>query len=196
MYRKGYHRLFWGLLLVFLSFRLNGLDILPDFIGYMMVVSSLGLLVSQNEIFGKARPFAYILVFISIFSIYEAQGGAVEGVTVTVASTFILVVYTIENVLKLFMVYYIIKAIYEMAKGNGLHELLTRTTFTWNIYLVVNVILLLIQPFLISVQMHLAAFLVIVMLITFFVVEIMLLVTIKRAGDMLNDKQGEEADLH
>ncbi|WP_236707942.1 hypothetical protein [Brevibacillus choshinensis] len=43
----GLSKVFWGILLVFLDFRFNGFDVLPDFIGFIRI-----LIFFQREIDG------------------------------------------------------------------------------------------------------------------------------------------------
>ncbi len=59
-------RVFWGLLLVILDIRLNHLDLLPDFIGYILVAVGLGGLTGLSDRFEAARTCAWVLVPISV----------------------------------------------------------------------------------------------------------------------------------
>src|SRR6185503_7701799 len=69
----GFMRIFWGLLFVALDIRFSPVDfLLPDFIGYILIVSGLGLLVQHHQWFRIARVLAIILIFVSLTSLVEA----------------------------------------------------------------------------------------------------------------------------
>jgi len=69
----GFMRIFWGLLFVALDIRFSSIDfLLPDFIGYILIVSGLGLLVQHHQWFRIARVLAIILIFVSLTSLVEA----------------------------------------------------------------------------------------------------------------------------
>ena len=55
-------QVFWGLLLVILDLSVNGLDLLPDVIGYVLVAVGLGGLTSLSEQFATAQTYARVLV--------------------------------------------------------------------------------------------------------------------------------------
>lgn len=59
--------IFIGYILIFFHFKINGIDLLPDFVGYLLIASGLGRLEEQSELFVKARPWAYVMSVISIF---------------------------------------------------------------------------------------------------------------------------------
>ena len=58
-------RLFWGFFFLFLNFNLtfNGasLNLLPDWIGYILLYLGCGQLLSESEMFQKPRPFCVAL---------------------------------------------------------------------------------------------------------------------------------------
>jgi hypothetical protein len=72
--RIAFIRIFWGLLFVVLDIRINSIDlILPDFIGYILVVTGLNFLAPQDRWFRRARVFAIIMTFVSITSLIEIR---------------------------------------------------------------------------------------------------------------------------
>jgi hypothetical protein len=74
MRREGFMKIFWGLLFVVLDIRIDSIDfILPDFIGYILIVKGLSLLAPEHRGFRKARVFALIMIFVSIPSIIEMK---------------------------------------------------------------------------------------------------------------------------
>lgn len=63
----GFNRIFWGLLFVVLDIRISSLDlVLPDFVGYILIVSGLSRLTPYHQWFRTARILAFILIFVSL----------------------------------------------------------------------------------------------------------------------------------
>lgn len=62
----GLGKVFWGYFLILLDFRVNGLDILPDFVGYFLIIAGLAGLSAESVWFGKAKPFAWISLLLSL----------------------------------------------------------------------------------------------------------------------------------
>jgi len=58
-------QIFWGLVLVAADIRVRTFDILPDFVGYILVAVGLGGLLSASRHFGLARLLSWILVPVS-----------------------------------------------------------------------------------------------------------------------------------
>lgn len=74
-------KLFWGFFFICLNFNLtfNGhqLNILPDFVGYILLIRGMGELAAESAFFERARPFAAgMAVYAAILWI-----GALLGVT-------------------------------------------------------------------------------------------------------------------
>lgn len=72
--------LFWGFFFVYLNFNLNvnghSLNLLPDFVGYILLLRGIRELEEESSLFAKARPFAVGM------AVYEAilWVGALLGV--------------------------------------------------------------------------------------------------------------------
>lgn len=79
--------LFVGMLLVFLDVNLGIsrylVDVLPDFLGYFLMMRGLEAMAAQSPYFGKARPLAMVMM------IYTAVLYVVDALAVTVQSKFI-----------------------------------------------------------------------------------------------------------
>jgi hypothetical protein len=63
---RGFRRIFWGLVFVVLDFELNGFNVLPDFLGFVLVTMGLGLLVPLHDRFRQARILAALLIVLSL----------------------------------------------------------------------------------------------------------------------------------
>jgi hypothetical protein len=70
----GFNRIFWGLLFVVLDIRIDSLDLfLPDFVGYILIASGLGLLAPHDKWFRRARVMAVFMIFFSLTDLVEVK---------------------------------------------------------------------------------------------------------------------------
>jgi len=69
----GINKIFTGAIFIFLSFRFNGFDVIPDFIGYLFILSGLNMLTEYSRLFQKAKIFALISLFLSFGDIYQVN---------------------------------------------------------------------------------------------------------------------------
>jgi len=68
-------QVFWGLLLVILDFKINRIDILPDFLGYILVAIGCSGLASISRHFSTASTLSWILVAFAFVG-YALRGSA------------------------------------------------------------------------------------------------------------------------
>jgi hypothetical protein len=72
--RAGFIRIFWGLLFVVLDVRINSLDLfLPDFVGYILIVTGLTMLAPYDEWFRRLKPIAMIMIVVSLSDLVEIE---------------------------------------------------------------------------------------------------------------------------
>ena len=72
--KVGFNRIFWGLLFVVLDIRIIAIDLfLPDFVGYILIASGLGLLAPHDKWFRRARVMAIIMIFLSLTDFVEVK---------------------------------------------------------------------------------------------------------------------------
>lgn len=128
-------KLFWGFLIVLIDIRINGFDLLIDLVGYLLVVIGLGELARRNPMFGRARPFAFVLMMLSVFEFFTVQ--RIDETTPDVGlfgSTALAVVFSIALlVINLLLVFYICRGIAEMAGAGS--DLAERAKMRWQFFL-------------------------------------------------------------
>lgn len=72
--KVGFNRIFWGLLFVVLDLRINSIDLfLPDFVGYILIFSGLGLLAPHDKWFRWTRVMAILMIFFSLSDLIEVK---------------------------------------------------------------------------------------------------------------------------
>ncbi|MDF2984601.1 MAG: hypothetical protein K0R50_111 [Eubacterium sp.] len=134
MNRGSFDKLSLGFLFVLIDFRIQGFDILPDIIGYVLFAIGFSRLTAYSDYFRKASYANIPMLIISLFSIYEkpAQDSGITfgplglmGIPLSIA-TFIL---------SLLVVYYLFMGIIEMAQSKGLGEIVQEADTRWKQYL-------------------------------------------------------------
>ncbi len=180
MYSEKYNKLFWGLIITLLDFRIMGFNILPDIVGYIMIIYALTDLEKHHSDYEKAKPFAVALLIFSITDIYQTNGNILNGFTINNSTIIFMIISSITLILDTFMVYYIINPIIQLVQNSNFYELKKITKFRWKAYLVVNLIFLAIIPFTINLSEHVITWITIVLVLLMFVVKILFISLIKR----------------
>lgn len=124
MITEAYRRLFWGFFLILMDFRIGGFDILPDVVGYLFFAGALKTLADQSEFFAKGISLNTLMMFLSIFTIYERpnqQQGIhlMEGFLGPIGSMLAFVGFFVS----LLLVYRIFMGIRDMAVNNQRQDL-------------------------------------------------------------------------
>jgi hypothetical protein len=127
---RGFRRIFWGLLLVVIDFRLNGFDILPDFIGFALIAAGAGLLVPLNPRFQTAKIMALILIVLSLVSLVELGNDGGPGFNP--GWFFFGLIVTVLDVI---MVWQLCGGIIDLARERGLDDLATRASTRRGLYI-------------------------------------------------------------
>ena len=127
----GFHLLFWGFLFMF-DFRIQQVDVLPDFIGYLFFYMGLSSLSVEREEFAAAKRLAPALIILSIPSIH-AVSFAIDDLS---GFRFLMLALNLTVViLDLLMVYRICKGIEGWAYVSGNGGLGEKARLRWMMYL-------------------------------------------------------------
>ena len=147
MYSDKYSKLYRGLIIILLDFRIMGFDVIPDLVGYIMILSAIASLEGYHKEIGKAKPFAIGLLILSITDIYQINENVLNGFTINNTTIIFMIITAVSVVMDIFMVYYITHSIMELTKRNNLNKLYETTHYRVKSYVVVNLIFLAIIPF-------------------------------------------------
>ena len=63
---------FYGLLFTVINIRIQGFDIVPDIIGYIMIIVGLGRIEKYEEKFSMAKKISIVLAVLALLNIYQA----------------------------------------------------------------------------------------------------------------------------
>lgn len=71
-YKPGLSSIFWGLIIVFLNFDINGVSLLPNFVGFLLVLSGLREVAKQDERVNTLVPWTYGLIVLSAIAWFSS----------------------------------------------------------------------------------------------------------------------------
>jgi hypothetical protein len=108
-------QVFWGLLLVIVDININHFDVLPDFIGYVLVALGLGGLTGLSRQFATARTCAWVLVPVDIVGLLTPGQPA-------------LIVGLVNLVLNCVMMWYLLGGIMDYAAAQNRPDLAERAS--------------------------------------------------------------------
>lgn len=182
MYQDGLNKFYWGFLFTMVDFKIQGVDVLPDIVGYILFAIGFGILAANSQHFEKARSFNIPMIILSIFSIYEkpVQGGGVQlgtfglwGVLIGIAAT----------VLNLLVVYNLFMGIKDMADQQGKLDLSEEAEKRWRQYLGLQIAALF--AFIMIIIPPLAFIWVIALFIAAIILTVVIMGFMKRCGEGL-----------
>ena len=134
MIKQSFMRIFWGLLFIVLDINISNFDVMPDFIGYILIYSALNSLEQFHPRFRNAKPCAAVMVIVSAAQMLHINPFFVS---------------TILGIgLDCLMIWHTCNAISEMALARGNLSLSETSTNRRTLYSIVAFSNLLLTPFL------------------------------------------------
>lgn len=133
MNESGFKKLYWGFIFIMLSFRIQGFDILPDIVGYLVLASAFSSLASSSTYFSIAAKYNIPMIALSIFSIYQSpvQG---EGVHLGQFGILSIPIAIASFVLNLLVIYNLFMGIKDMSEKRQQSDLAQESVERWNQY--------------------------------------------------------------
>ena len=115
--------IFWGLLLDFLDFNLtlNGfsIDILPDFVGWLLVLFGARRMREENERFARMQPAAGVLFAVYLLSFLLQPFGSIDLGGSLPAAALVLAVNLVFVALYAYVLWQLVRAMQEMEERYG-----------------------------------------------------------------------------
>ncbi|QOR35092.1 hypothetical protein IMX26_16790 [Clostridium sp. 'deep sea'] len=131
----GFSQIFWGFIFL-LNFYFNGFNILPSFIGYILIYNGLNKLLLYNDYFHKASKSAFFLIFLFIPNI-------IENSEMLLGESLTLIISVITTIVGIYFMFNLCLGIEDFAKSKNNYEIANKAKFYWQMYLVVGILSLL-----------------------------------------------------
>ncbi|WP_405081301.1 hypothetical protein ACI48J_01050 [Paenibacillus chitinolyticus] len=167
--------------LTFLHFRIQSVDLLPDFIGFWMAASALGELGKQEQTFRIARRFAIPLIFLSLPNEINLGGALVTN------QEFSFLWFSLGLVNSAFLlafIYYLCTGIISTASRSSLPELAQSAHIRRSVFLAVTGATLILSPLALNMP-EVWQYLLIALGIIGFLSGISIILLLRRAGQLL-----------
>ncbi|WP_078428185.1 hypothetical protein [Alkalihalobacterium alkalinitrilicum] len=156
-YKHGLSSIFWGLLLVFLNFDINGVSILPNFIGYLLVLSGLREVLKEDIGVKSIIPWTNVLIVISAISWFTSfiRTDHLPGMTQQVGfitvdlpvMNWFFITDEIEKVITLLFVVLLMNYFIHLIQKSSETEWVIIFKRRKNFYIIINVLMLFGLPF-------------------------------------------------
>jgi hypothetical protein len=182
MLEGAFNKIYWGFLFIMIDFRLQGIDVLPDIIGYLLFAGGLTVLASSSSCFEKAKRLNVFMIVLSVVQIYErpTQGG---GINFGVLGPFGFLIGIAATILNLIVIYNLFMGIRDIANVQGKMSIGQEAEKKWSHYLLLQLSVFLAIVFIIIPPI--AFIFVIVIFICSIVLTFTIMSFIKRCGASL-----------
>lgn len=140
MIKEGFDRFFWGFLFIMIDFRIQGFDVLPDIIGFILFALGFKALAEQNSYFAKAKTINLVMVVLSLFQIYERPAEE-SGIHIQPLG---LVLGLVTLAFTLAVGYHLFMGIRDMASKQKRTDLEQEATQNWNYFVAIHMASLLV----------------------------------------------------
>ncbi len=147
MYAKGYKRLFWAMVIISFNINIGFINILPDFIGYSLIYSGLGILSSQYKLYEKGKIPAMLLILLTLKDIWNDPRSNILTGGIYNVGLITLIIGSIIIIIKIYLIYILCTGVYVLCIERGLNELVESVMFSMKFYLIISLIYLAFEPF-------------------------------------------------
>ena len=142
MKKNGFHIIFYGMLFVLINIPINGVDILPDFIGYILFAIGYEKLKSKSIYFERVRKFIWLLIAISFVAFYRSAYMEIEMPDMSmIIPEILLAVITFVFIMLNF--YNLFNGIRDIADKKGHLDISSEAVRRWKQIIVLNLLALL-----------------------------------------------------
>jgi len=187
MIERGFDKLYYGFIFIMLSFRIQGIDILPDVIGYILFAYGFSFLSINNYYFEKASKYNVPMIILSIFSIYQ-KPATDPGFHLGSFGYLGILITIVSFVLNLLIVYNLFMGIKDMADVKGNPDISVESIERWNHYKYLMIAVLF--SFILIIIPMLAIVYILVLLIVSIYVLLQILKFIKKCKENLKNLEG------
>ncbi|GIQ70811.1 hypothetical protein DUZ99_16750 [Xylanibacillus composti] len=137
MIKEGFSKFFWGFLFIMFDFRVQGFDIAPDVIGFILFAIGFAALAEHSPYFAKVKAYNVAMIIVSVLSFYERPAPS-QGPGIHVDSLG-MVVSLVSLVLTLVVVYHLFMGIQDLASKQQRFDIREEAAQKWSYFLVYQI---------------------------------------------------------
>lgn len=147
MYASSYNKLFWAMILITFDINLGPINILPNFIGYMLIYLALNELQHQHKIYEKGKIPSIILTILTIKNVIHVDSNNLLSGQFTPVNYSLVALDSVVSVINIYLIYIICKGIYLLCLERELKELQNSTKSRWVFFLIISIGVIFYMPF-------------------------------------------------
>lgn len=132
MYKDGFTKFYLAFILIMIDFRIQGFDILPDFVGYLLILLGLAVFLGTNDFFERAKKLSLAMLLLSILSFYETPGSSLVFSIDTI-------LFVVSGIINLLLIYSLFMGVRQMGEDRRLDNVVFEAESSWRFYLVIAV---------------------------------------------------------
>ncbi|WP_027623419.1 hypothetical protein [Clostridium lundense] len=189
MYALGYNKLFWGMIFIIFDINLGTINILPNFIGYMLIYSALNILEKQHEIYKKGKIPAMILTILTLNDIIHTDKNNLLSGEYQSPNFLGMLIGTIVMIISIYLIYIICKGIYYISIERGFDELKESTETRWRFYLGIEILMLFYMPFSLNISQDFNF-----VIVVFCIIKLIIMISIAMLFRRSKSELGESSD--
>ncbi|MEG1254336.1 hypothetical protein [Clostridium sp.] len=176
---KNLRFIFWGLILVFFDFHIGVIEMLPNFIGYILIWKGVDKLKKHDVEFGKSVIYVQIMVGISIMQLGMSLFG-LDGSVITMSNIWIIVLEEVGLLITLIIIYYIFKGLYNLEEARVNAQLYNKVRFRWRFYFYSTISAIILESFLLNYEVTFT--LLPIAYFFYFIAEVLILLMVRKEG--------------
>lgn len=184
------YRIVWGLLLVLVDVRVEGWDLLPDSLGYLLAASGLWTLSQKDRFFRAGGAAAWLLLIGSIARIF--MGEVETGFLFTLPPTTLELSFQLLDILlHTLLIYGICKGIESSFTGKNESDLAGRARICLWWFMVVQALWLASYPFTLNVAHDIMAVWLLILTVAVMIIQIAVLLLLRAAGGSWREMENQ-----
>ncbi|WP_148315493.1 hypothetical protein [Clostridium culturomicium] len=177
------------MILVFFNLNIGTMDVLPNIIGVIMIATALNGLheTKDEEAFKKGEIYGWIMVgFEAVNLVFKYTGYSdLEEAN----SSILFVIYgQISAVIRIVLLYYILKGIFNLGEKNGNLEISSKAKERWHLSFACTVAFSVLTAFSLNFKNGLLDGMIIILGITMFIVNILVMAIVRKAAKTFVEK--------
>ncbi|HEY5525886.1 MAG TPA: hypothetical protein VIK26_11215 [Clostridium sp.] len=178
---SGFRRIFWGMLFIFVEFKIGNVDVLPNFLGAYLVYSGCNRLKDREDSFNRVINVAKLLTvleiikFVAVLAIPFTNNSQMWQSMIMTFGDFCL------GIMNLYILYYIFKGIYNIAAENDFRFLMDNSNFRWKLKFYSFLLGQMLVPFVYNLESSVITIPILILTIIQFVADILILASINTA---------------
>lgn len=187
MYASSYNKLFWAMLLITFDINLGPINILPNFIGYILIYSALNELQHQHKIYEKGKIPSIILTILTIKNVIHDDSNNLLSGQFTPVNYSLMALDSVVSIINIYLIYIICKGIYLLCLERELRELENSAISRWIVFLTISIAIIFYMPFSLNMTIQFKSILILIVFI-YIIVELSIAFLFRKAAVQLGSE--------